>query len=69
MAEHEAKRAKMLREYNDCITQRADEMPITKISYRVSSSKEESIRITRGNNPLNTSVFPKFRLRSIGFSE
>ncbi|GJW80189.1 hypothetical protein Tco_0144164 [Tanacetum coccineum] len=59
----------MLREYNDCINQRADEMPITKISYRIDSSKEASMRITRGNNPLNVVVHPKFRLKSLGFSE
>nr|GEV93947.1 hypothetical protein [Tanacetum cinerariifolium] len=38
MAEYEAKRAKMLKEYNDCINQRANELAIMKISYRISSS-------------------------------
>ncbi|GJV63052.1 hypothetical protein Tco_1473880, partial [Tanacetum coccineum] len=53
LAEYEAKRAKMLEEYNHYITFRADPLPITKISYKVDSSKQASIRITRDNNPLN----------------
>ena len=69
MAEHEAKRAKMLREYYDCINLRADDIPITKISYRIDSSKEASMRITRGTNPLDVVVYPKFRLKTLGFSE
>ncbi|GKA53424.1 hypothetical protein Tco_0746739 [Tanacetum coccineum] len=69
IAEYEAKRAKMLKEFNDCINQRADELPITKISYRVSSSYDVTMRITRGNDPLNVVVHDKFRLNTLGFSE
>ncbi|GJT98749.1 CBS domain-containing protein CBSCBSPB3-like protein [Tanacetum coccineum] len=69
MAEYEAKRAKMLKEYNDCINQRADELPIMKISYRISSSHDATMRITRGNDPLNLVVHNKFRLNTLGFSE
>ena len=69
MAEHEANRSKMLREYNDCLNQRVDERPITKISYRILSSKEASMRITRGNNPLDVIVYPNFKLKTLGFSE
>ncbi|GKA41731.1 hypothetical protein Tco_0734391 [Tanacetum coccineum] len=57
MAEYEAKRKKMFDEYNHQITHRADQLPITKISYRVNSSKEATMRITRGNNPLNLTIY------------
>ncbi|GKE04546.1 hypothetical protein Tco_1396564 [Tanacetum coccineum] len=69
MAEHEAKRKKMFDEYNHQITHRADQLPITKISYIVNSSKEASIRITRAKYPLNVTVHERFRLRTQGFSE
>ncbi|GKD13250.1 hypothetical protein Tco_1197657, partial [Tanacetum coccineum] len=69
MAEHEAKRAKMLKEYNDCIYKRADKLPIMKISYRVSFSQEASMRITRGNDLLNIMVYEKFRLKTLSFNE
>ncbi|GKE46913.1 hypothetical protein Tco_1478171, partial [Tanacetum coccineum] len=46
----------MLEEYNHYITFRADPLPITKIGYKVDSSKQASIRITRGNNPLNLTL-------------
>nr|GEU97437.1 hypothetical protein [Tanacetum cinerariifolium] len=59
IAEYEAKRAKMLKEYNDCLNQRADELPITKIKYRVSFSNNATMRITRGNDPLNVDVHDK----------
>ncbi|GKD37492.1 hypothetical protein Tco_1257699, partial [Tanacetum coccineum] len=48
---------------------RVNQLPITKISYRVNSSKEASMRITRGNDPLNLTVYEKFRLKTLGFSE
>ncbi|GJT28710.1 hypothetical protein Tco_0908985 [Tanacetum coccineum] len=69
MAEYEAKRKKMLDEYNHQISYRVDQLPITKISYKVNSSKEASMRITRGNNPLNLTVYEKFRLQTLRFSE
>ncbi|GJR91474.1 hypothetical protein Tco_0215485 [Tanacetum coccineum] len=69
MAEHEAKRQKMFDEYNYQITYRADQLPITKISYRVNSSKEATMRITRANDPLNVTVHDKFRLKTLGFIE
>ncbi|GKC31784.1 hypothetical protein Tco_1039078, partial [Tanacetum coccineum] len=40
-------RKKMLDEYNHQITHRADQLPITNISYRVNYSKEAIMRITR----------------------
>ncbi|GJR19875.1 hypothetical protein Tco_0968402 [Tanacetum coccineum] len=50
LAVYEAKRAKMLKEYNHCIRFRDDHLPITKISYRVkNSTKEATMRITRNN--------------------
>nr|GEV33512.1 hypothetical protein [Tanacetum cinerariifolium] len=51
--EHEAKKAKMMEEYKHQISFRADTLPITKISYVVNSRKEATMKITRGNNPLN----------------
>ncbi|GJY18708.1 hypothetical protein Tco_0390199 [Tanacetum coccineum] len=53
MAEYEAKRKKMLDEYNHQISHRVDQLPITKISYRVNSSKEASMRIHRAITLLN----------------
>ncbi|GJZ26210.1 reverse transcriptase domain-containing protein [Tanacetum coccineum] len=56
IVEYDVKRTKMLNEYNDYINQRADELSITKISYRVNSSKEATKRITGANDPLNVTV-------------
>ncbi|GJR15008.1 hypothetical protein Tco_0797660 [Tanacetum coccineum] len=48
LAEYEAKKSKMIREYNDYITKRLDPLPITKISYTISKrTKEATMRITR----------------------
>nr|GEY51017.1 hypothetical protein [Tanacetum cinerariifolium] len=69
MAEYKAKIKKMLDEYNHQISHRVDQLPITKISYRVNSSKEASLRITRGNDPLNLTIYEKFRLKTLEFSE
>ncbi|GJZ04492.1 hypothetical protein Tco_1281370 [Tanacetum coccineum] len=59
----------MLDEYNKCIHERADLIPIIKISYRVSSSHDATMRITRDNDPLNVMVYEKFRLKILGFSK
>nr|GEY17791.1 hypothetical protein [Tanacetum cinerariifolium] len=67
--EHEAKKAKILEEYNHQVTFRADPLPITKISYTVNSHKEATMKIIRGDNPLNLIVHPNFRLKSLGFSK
>ncbi|GJS35680.1 retrovirus-related pol polyprotein from transposon TNT 1-94 [Tanacetum coccineum] len=67
--EHEAKKAKMIEEYNHQITFIADPLPITKISYVVNLNKVATIKMVRGDNPLNLIVHPNFRLRSLGFSE
>ncbi|GKF65678.1 hypothetical protein Tco_0192195, partial [Tanacetum coccineum] len=69
MTKFEAKRAKMLKDYNDCINRRAGKLPITKINYRISSSHEAMMRITRGNDPLNVVVNNNVRLNSSGFSK
>ncbi|GJU72069.1 hypothetical protein Tco_1263474 [Tanacetum coccineum] len=69
MVEHEAKRKKMFDEYNHQITHRADQLLITKISYKINSSKEPTMRITRANDPLNLTVHERFRLKTLGFSE
>nr|GEW54346.1 hypothetical protein [Tanacetum cinerariifolium] len=59
----------MLEEYNHQISFRADPPPITKIIYAVSSHKEATMKIVRGDNPLNLIVHPNFRLKSLSFSE
>ncbi|GKB54524.1 retrovirus-related pol polyprotein from transposon TNT 1-94 [Tanacetum coccineum] len=69
ITEHEAKKAKIVEEYNHQISFRADPLLITKISYVVNSNKEATMKITRGDNPLNLIVHPNFRLKSLGFSE
>ncbi|GKA05390.1 hypothetical protein Tco_0684510 [Tanacetum coccineum] len=67
--EQEAKKAKILEEYNHLISFRADPLPITKISYIVNSNKEATMKIIKGDNPLNLIIPPNFRLKSLGFSE
>ncbi|GJY54704.1 hypothetical protein Tco_0446368 [Tanacetum coccineum] len=67
--EHEAKKAKILEEYNHQTSFRSDPLPIRKISYVVNSNKEVTMKITRGDNPLNLIVHPNFRLNSLGFSK
>ncbi|GJZ99221.1 hypothetical protein Tco_0671772 [Tanacetum coccineum] len=69
MDEYEEKRAKMLEDYNKCITERTDPLLIKKISYGVSSSHEATMRITKGNDPLNVVVHNSFRLNTLGFSK
>ncbi|GJV68679.1 hypothetical protein Tco_1484188 [Tanacetum coccineum] len=69
MAKHEAKRQKMLDEYNYQISFRANQLPITKINYVVNPNKEATMNITRGDNPLNLVVHPNFRLKTLGFCE
>ncbi|GJT95820.1 hypothetical protein Tco_1091338 [Tanacetum coccineum] len=54
--EHEAKKAKILEEYNHQISFRFDPLPITKISYAVNSNKEAAMKITKDDNPLNLIV-------------
>ncbi|GKF13003.1 hypothetical protein Tco_0050929 [Tanacetum coccineum] len=67
--EHEAKKVKMMKEYNHQIFFRADQLPIMKISYVVNPNKEATIKITRGDNPLNLVVHPNFKLKTMGFSK
>ncbi|GJS59942.1 retrovirus-related pol polyprotein from transposon TNT 1-94 [Tanacetum coccineum] len=67
--EHEAKKAKMMEEYKHQISFKADTLPITKIIYVVNSKKEATMKITRGDNPLNLIVHPNFILKQLGFSE
>ncbi|GJV95026.1 retrovirus-related pol polyprotein from transposon TNT 1-94 [Tanacetum coccineum] len=66
--EHEEKKAKILNEFNKCISERTDPLPITKISYVVNSSKTATMRITRDKDPLNLRVYPDFRLRMLGLT-
>ncbi|GJY18008.1 hypothetical protein Tco_0389499 [Tanacetum coccineum] len=67
--EHKEKKAKMLKEYNGCILKRTDTLPITKISNRIKSYHEASMRITKKHDPLNIQVCEKFRLNFLCFSE
>nr|GEV55366.1 hypothetical protein [Tanacetum cinerariifolium] len=48
--EHEAKKVKMMEEYNHLISFRADQLPITKISYVVNPNKEATMKITRAED-------------------
>ncbi|GKD18670.1 hypothetical protein Tco_1207828, partial [Tanacetum coccineum] len=66
---HEAKKAKMIEDYNHQISFRADPLPNTKISYVVNQHKEATIKIVRDNNPLNIIIYLNFRLKTLGFSE
>ncbi|GJS47256.1 hypothetical protein Tco_0597377 [Tanacetum coccineum] len=68
--EYEGKRVKTLEEYNHYITHKVDPIPITKISYKINNSTKEAImRITRNDNSLNLTVYDKFVLKMLGFSE
>nr|GEV70641.1 hypothetical protein [Tanacetum cinerariifolium] len=67
--EHEAKKVKMMEEYNHLISFRDDPLPITKISYDVNNNKEATMKITRGDNPLNLIVHHNFGLMTLSFSE
>ncbi|GJZ59120.1 hypothetical protein Tco_0614936 [Tanacetum coccineum] len=70
LAEYEAKRKRMLEEYNHYITFRADLLPITKIGYKINNvSKFETMRIDRNNQPLSLIVQDKFVLKQLGLSE
>nr|GEW88379.1 hypothetical protein [Tanacetum cinerariifolium] len=69
IVEYEAKKAKMLDEYYHQMTHRADQLPVLKIGYRVNSSKEASMRNTRGNDPLNLTMCERFRLKILDFSK
>ncbi|GJS27319.1 hypothetical protein Tco_0487939 [Tanacetum coccineum] len=53
LAAYEEKRQKMLDEYNNCIYDRVNPLPITKIHYKVSSSQDATMKITRDHDPLN----------------
>ncbi|GJT61685.1 hypothetical protein Tco_1005218 [Tanacetum coccineum] len=66
---NEMKRLADLKAKQEKSEQRADPLPITKISYKVDSSKQASIRITRGNNPLSLTVYDKFIINMSGFTE
>ncbi|GJV33588.1 hypothetical protein Tco_1393988 [Tanacetum coccineum] len=48
---------------------KADKLPITKINYVVNPNKKATMKITRGDNPLNLIVYPNFRVKTLGFSE
>nr|GEY56384.1 hypothetical protein [Tanacetum cinerariifolium] len=70
LVSYQVKRAKMIKEYKYYITFRDDPLPITKFSYRVNNSiKEDTMRITRNNQPLNLKIYDKFVLKNLGFTE
>nr|GEX56894.1 notchless protein homolog [Tanacetum cinerariifolium] len=69
LTEHEAKKANMIEEYKQHISFRVDQLPITKINYVFNPNKEATMKIFRGDNPLNLVIHPNFRLMSLGFSE
>nr|GEZ08338.1 hypothetical protein [Tanacetum cinerariifolium] len=49
---HEAKKAKILEEYNHQISFRLDPLLFIKVSYTVNSNKEATMKIIRGDNPM-----------------
>ncbi|GJW58239.1 retrovirus-related pol polyprotein from transposon TNT 1-94 [Tanacetum coccineum] len=53
LAAYEEKRQKMLDEYNNCIYDRVNPLPITKIHYKVNSSQDATMKITIDHDPLN----------------
>ncbi|GJT28629.1 hypothetical protein Tco_0908904 [Tanacetum coccineum] len=69
LADLKAKKEKLEESLKRIMNPRADELPIMKISYRVNSYKEATIRITRANDPLNVTMHERFRLKTLGFSE
>ncbi|GKB74353.1 retrovirus-related pol polyprotein from transposon TNT 1-94 [Tanacetum coccineum] len=70
LAEFEAKRKKMLNEYNHYITYRADKLLIIKIGYKIDRvTKDATMRIERNKQPLSLTVYEKFMLKQLGFSE
>ncbi|GKC10395.1 hypothetical protein Tco_1007177 [Tanacetum coccineum] len=70
LAEYEAKRKRMLEEYNHYISYMADETLILKISYKIDKvTKDATIRIERNNQPLTLTVYEKFMLKQLGLSE
>ncbi|GKD13770.1 hypothetical protein Tco_1198177 [Tanacetum coccineum] len=70
LAAYEAKRKKMLEEYNHYITYTADKLPIIKINYKIDKvSKYATMRIERNNQPLSLTVYENFVLKKLGFSE
>nr|GEV09163.1 hypothetical protein [Tanacetum cinerariifolium] len=70
LGEYEAKRAKMLTEYNHYITYRAKRLPIMKISYKIHKvNKDATIRTKRNNQPPSLTVYENFVLKKLGFSE
>ncbi|GJQ92852.1 hypothetical protein Tco_0003991 [Tanacetum coccineum] len=58
-----------LKEMKRLISFRADPLPVIKINYVVNPNKEETMKIIRGDNPLNIINHPNFRLKTLGFSE
>ncbi|GJU61112.1 hypothetical protein Tco_1238878 [Tanacetum coccineum] len=49
--------------------QKADKLPITKISYKIHKvSKDATMRIERNNQPLSLTVYEKSMLKKLGFS-
>ncbi|GKF02786.1 hypothetical protein Tco_0029709, partial [Tanacetum coccineum] len=60
LVKYEAKRKRMLEEYNHYISYRADELPILKINYKIEKvTKDATMRIERNNQPLTLIVNSK----------
>ncbi|GKB72887.1 hypothetical protein Tco_0934299 [Tanacetum coccineum] len=70
LAEYEAKREKMLAEYNHYINFKAHPGRITKINYKIDKvTRDVTMRIERDNQPLGLTVMEKFGLKQLGFTE
>ncbi|GJT03441.1 hypothetical protein Tco_0824610 [Tanacetum coccineum] len=70
LAKFEAKRKKLLDEYNHYIIYRADKLLITKIIYKIDRvTKDATMRIERNKQPLSLTVHENFKLKQLGFNE
>ncbi|GJZ49573.1 hypothetical protein Tco_0603763 [Tanacetum coccineum] len=74
LSEIEAERIQHMNKIRDkhmhCISFKNDPLPITKFNYRVcKSTKIDTMRVTRNNQPLNYKIFDNFKLKMLGFTE
>ncbi|GKA39975.1 hypothetical protein Tco_0732568 [Tanacetum coccineum] len=66
----EMQRLAFLIKEKEKIEKKADQLPITKISNGINNhTKEATMRIERNNQPLSLTVYKKFVMKTLGFSE
>ncbi|GJT81241.1 hypothetical protein Tco_1055583 [Tanacetum coccineum] len=70
LAAIEAKRVKMMDEYNHYINFRDGPLPITNFSCKIRKSTNiASMKVTRNKQPLNYNIFNNFKFKKLGFKE